>query len=438
MTSPKKYFQEKADSSGPFSDDVDFQDTVARAELSATTFPQGEAGDCARAWLDASQESLRLVEQGIARRRFSGATNKASSISLRTTKLSRARPFPATSARLKCVQCNSLRDRGKPDLAVRAVADLLAMARMALNGEGYLLHYLVAMAVHRMAVDAAIAVISDPTTGRDLLDELRQLLLASRPKADSLARVFQVEVVYFTQHEIARLAQADDLRQLVDALVERHLLLGSDDSATASSTAQQATWVRQGLLKLFRGHPKPFDAEDTIRLYSSAVATMIGDLHSPWLTRQTDLTKASLAEIDPWPQPLSFINDFSFLLFGEEKEDREVTNREIEVARNALVKIWNPVGKQMLHYVDSFESVRRAYHTGQLQTEISLLLVACRLFRDKENRLPRQLADLVDAKLIESIPYRPVFWPRGAIRPPAAARLVFRHQRGEQRRRLGI
>ena len=162
-----------------------------------------------------------------------------------------------------------------------------------------------------------------------------------------------------------------------------------------------------GLLKLFHGHPKPFDPADTIRRFSGVVATMHNDLRSPWLDRKKELTKTSLAEIETWPESLTFINDLSSLLFGEAKEKREATNDEIEEARKSLLLIKNPVGKQMLRYVGAFEFARRSYHFGRLQADVGLLLIASRLFGDKEGRLPHRLSELVDAKLIDSVPIDP-------------------------------
>ena len=107
------------------------------------------------------------------------------------------------------------------------------------------------------------------------------------------------------------------------------------------------------------------------------------------------------------PEPLSFINDFSYLLAGDDKQERAVTRQEIEDARTSLLRVSNPVGKHMLHYLSSFEQVRRAYHTGRFETEIGLLLIACRLFRDQHGQLPLRLSELVDAKLLDSVPIDP-------------------------------
>ena len=400
------YFRNSVKDFDAFSDISGFHDAIQKAEQPAAPFPQKEAGDCVRAWLDASKEPTRLVQQGIAKERFQVPQELLFDF-IDNADAVDSLAIPRDVARLKTVQCSLYLNSGEEARAVKSVADLLNMGRMTLSGDGYLVHYLVAMAVYRMALNAVNAVVFHSKTTHDSLREIRRLLLQSRPEPESLARVFRVEVVYFTQHEVARLPQTDDLPKLVDALIERNLTLGGDDPDVMFSSQEQVARVRKGLLKLLDGHPKPFDAADTLRLYSGVVAMMLNDVHSPWLTRKKELAKASLAEIKPWPEPLSFINDLNFSLFGEEKEEREVTNSEIEEARKALLRIKNPVGKQMLHYVDSFECVRRSYHTGRLQTDISLLLIASRMFRDKERRLPHDLSELVDAKLIESVPIDP-------------------------------
>lgn len=402
----EEYFRNRVKDSDAFSDEFEFQDAVDKAEQPAASFPLREARDCVRAWLDASKESNRLVEQGIAKKRFQVPQELLLDFIDNSDAVDNV-GIPRNVARLKTVQCTHYLNNGESAQALKAVSDLLTMGRMTLSGDGYLVHYLVAMAVYRMALDAVNPVVFHPKTTHDSLREIRRQLLQSRPQPEALARVYRVEVVYFTQHEVAQLPQTDNLRKLVDALIERNLTLGGDDPDAVFSSQEQVARVRKGLLKLFDGHPKPFDAADTIRTYSGVVATMLHDLRSPWLGRKKELAKASLAEIEPWPEPLSFINDLSFSLFGEEKEEREVTNGEIEEARKALLRIKNPVGKQMLHYVDSFEGVRRSYHTGRLQTDVGLLLIASRLFGDKEGRLPHHLSELVDAKLIETVPIDP-------------------------------
>jgi hypothetical protein len=211
-----------------------------------------------------------------------------------------------------------------------------------------------------------------------------------------------VECVYFTQHEISRLTKSHDLHELVDEVVQRHLALGG------LSNDELVSRVNRGMFKLLDGHPQPFDAADTMQLFSGVVATMIKDLSSPWLRRCRAPADAVLQQVHPWPESLRFNNDFVLLAFGEiNREKQEVSEAEIVSAREALLKVHNPVGKLMVHNVGSFDAVRRAFHISQLRTDVALVLIACRLFQDRENRLPRGLSELVDAGLLDGIPVDP-------------------------------
>ena len=84
-------------------------------------------------------------------------------------------------------------------------------------------------------------------------------------------------------------------------------------------------------------------------------------------------------------------------------KSRRCLRRTSLSAREALRKVHNPVGKLIVHNVDSFDAVRRAFHMSELRTDVALVLIACRLFQGGENRLPRGLSELVDAGLLEGI-----------------------------------
>ena len=161
------------------------------------------------------------------------------------------------------------------------------------------------------------------------------------------------------------------------------------------------------MLKLLEGHPRPFDPADTVRIYSGVVASMLSDLSTPWLQRKKEPEEAWLQEIKPWPQSLWYNDWLGVWLGGEGDGEKPVPDADIATARLALLKVHNPVGKLMLQDLSSFESVRRAYHVGLLNTDVALVLIACRQFRDEWNRLPHSLAELVDAKLLESVPLDP-------------------------------
>ena len=399
-----EHYSKKADCGvDGYKDESHFHDAVGNAEHPLVPFPKGEAQNCVCAWLESCQEPLDLVERSIAKGHYQVPQEYLFTADAMEGYSAIARGV----ARLKTVQCSFYLHNGEVALAAKSLSDLLEMSRMTVRGDGHLMAYVIAMSVHMIAMEAVNAFAFHPNAPHDTLRDIRRLVLETRPATDSLARAFRVEVVYFTQHEVSRLPQTNDLGELVDRLVKQYLLLNSDDPNAVSSNDEQIDRVRNGMLKLLEGHPRPFDPAETVRLYSGVVAAMLSDLSSPWLERKKELASTWLAEVERWPQPLWFISDLSFSLLGKEKSERLVIDEEIRRARKALRKVHNPVGKQMLHYLDSFEGVRRTYHIGRLRTDAALLLIACRLFRDEEKRLPHQLSELVDANLVDSVPLDP-------------------------------
>ncbi|MCA9152692.1 MAG: hypothetical protein KDA92_25485, partial [Planctomycetales bacterium] len=400
----------------------DFQDEVNKAEELANPFPEGDARDCVRAWLEASNESLRLVEQGLARRRYQVPQENLTAFLSTGNKMEEV-PVPRNIAKLKVVLCNESLARGEPALATQHLVDLLKIANMTMYGEGYLVHYMVALGVHRMAMDAVNAFAFSPQITNQSLAKILDFVPQTMPSTQSLARVFRVEVSYYVQHDLPVLPPTADLQQLVDTLIKKYLQLGNDELNEMFTSHEQIDRVRSGMLKLFDRHPQPFDAADTIRIYSESVATMINDLSSPWLQRKQDIAQPWLAEIAAWPEPLSFINDLSFSLSGDEKEERVVTDYELSQAQVKLRQVHNPIGKHMLHYFNTFESIRRAHHIGQLHAEIAGVFIACRMYRDKERRLPDHLSDLVTSGLLPSVPIDP--FSGQAVRYDPRRRLIW-------------
>jgi hypothetical protein len=384
----------------------DLLDEVYSADEPAKPFPKGEAGKCVRAWIDSCTESLRLVKKGIEKGRYQVPQKQLSDFfdELKTTDdLS----MPRNVARMLTVLFRCHLNSGDEARAANTVADLLKLTDMAMHGEGYLVHYLIARSAHGLAMDALQAFALHPKSSKHSIRSLRRSLLAIRPTSAPLATAFRLEATYWLMLDMAELSKSKQLMSLVDALIKRHLLLDFGDPKLAMSSNEQVRRVRQGMLRLFEGHPNPFDAADTVKLFTGVLATMLDDLSSPWLKRKKGLADKWLKEIDPWPQPLWFMNDVSFWLTDVEKEDRKVTDKEVATAREAFRNVQNPIGKLMLLYLKTFESVRRSYHIAQLRSDVALVAIACRLFHDDAKRLPDQLSELVDAKLIKAVPLDP-------------------------------
>ena len=104
--------------------------------------------------------------------------------------------FLRNVARLKTVECSYHLNNGESAQAKTTSSELLAIGQMALKGDGCLVHYMVAMGVYRMALDALNAVVFHSKTTHDSLRDLRRQLVQHRPQPEALARVYRVEVSY--------------------------------------------------------------------------------------------------------------------------------------------------------------------------------------------------------------------------------------------------
>lgn len=400
----ERYFRDNAKASEAFEDEFDFANAASEAMKPSAIFPRGPAAACVRAWLDQSEGAIRRIDQGIAKKHFRLPQAQLLDFPNAVDNLG----IPRNAARLKTAQCLSALHHGNEERAVQAAIDLIDIGKMALEGDGYLVHYLVAMGVYCFALESVQSVVFHPKTTHESLQCLRHVVQASRPQIEPLARTFRIEVVYFTQHEVARLPRTDDLSQLVDALIEQHLIIGDTSDDGLFSNQETATSVREGMAKLFAGHPRPFSASDTIRLHSGIVATMLGDLHTPWLRRKQNLAKPHLDEVASWPASLWFLDDIVLSILGGEAIPNDAVNDDaIEAARKSLHRVHNPIGKLMMRYVAAFENARRSFHVGQLNADVALLMIAVRTFRNEYGRLPHKLSELVEAKMLESVPIDP-------------------------------
>lgn len=314
---------------------------------------------------------------------------------------------PRDVARLKQT-CLKVHMAERSSAAVeKDLLDLLAIARLAADCDGYLVHYLFAAAVHAMAMEAVMVYARHPLASHAALDKMRSVLPRCRPRVESLAQAFRIEMVYFFLPEVNRLPSDSDLPAIVEVLIRRHLLLNQKDAAVALTSGDQVKRVRQGILSLFDGHPAPLDRAATVRLYTGAVATMLGDLSTPWLKRKQHLAEKWLKEVEPWPRSLWYINDLSVSLFDTEEREDDVSSQQVAAARTALLKVHNPIGKLILHYLSSFESVRRAYHVAQLRNDAALVVLAARRNLDETGRMPNGLLDLIEAGLLTTVPVDP-------------------------------
>lgn len=397
----EKYYQHNAGGQNAGVAEFDFCEAVGKAAQPLLPFPQGMARDCVRAWLTKCEDARQLIDRGTATQRFQVPREHLSAFLDDHDAISDL-SVPREVARFKTVLCGHQLNRGESVLAARTATNLLDIVKMVLHGDGYLIHFLVALAVHATCMELVHAFTLHPGTSRETLDNMRSAMLQIGPTTDALARTFRMETTHFMTREVSRLAQTGDLRALIDLVVERNYAAGG------LTDNEEVVCVKRGMFQLFDGHACPFDAAETVELYSGAVVTLIDDLPSAWLRRCKHPADAVLEQLKPWPRSLWYINDLVLVDSGDEAtQAQSLPAAQIADAGKALRAVHNPIGKLMLHHIAAFDNVRRAFHLARLKTDVALVLIACRLYRDAQHRMPRALSELVAAGLLGTVPIDP-------------------------------
>ena len=137
-------------------DDAVRDAALESVDVPGNPLPAGEVGKCVRAWLESCKEPLELIDRGLALARYQVPQDHLLTFLDDSDSLEDA-TIPRVVTRLTVTRCNAHLDAGKPALAAKAIADLLKMGRMVLEGDGYLVHYLIALAIHSRATAAVNA-----------------------------------------------------------------------------------------------------------------------------------------------------------------------------------------------------------------------------------------------------------------------------------------
>jgi hypothetical protein len=340
------------------------------------------------AWLDENAGASELVEQALRRRqleyprapwengRFDGVTAQRQ------------------LSRLLQLRSQRLLSQGQAQQAAQCSATMADVAGLLKGGGGMFVEYLVACACQgqawnlmcRMARDPA----SDATTVRVLLARMPEDAHAER----GLRKAIQAEFYWFL---LPMLVKADGLDT---ASVARQFFDWEGD-VVLLAPREKLDALCEKIVRMLEGHPKAYDAADTVRRASDYYAGIMRDLELPWPKHQALPERIPMAELIAWPQRLKF----SILEGGDPDA---VNEDELRTARRQLQQITNPIGKKVIDdlSLDS-KSLRGVALNNQVQCQGTRSFLAACLFVRGQGRLPKSLDELVDVKLLRTVPDDP-------------------------------
>jgi hypothetical protein len=202
---------------------------------------------------------------------------------------------------------------------------------------------------------------------------------------------------------LAKLPDDDDLQRAVEAMISlgrpnRPIPFPTDANVELDARAA-------GILELLKGHPSPFDKEDTVRLTVECYLEALQHIKSPGELRRTALRRQLVNEAAAWPPELSLnADDMVALVLGHKHS--KVPADVLERCRPQLRGLRNPLGR---HFVSSLlpgGELRNYANTCTRMTAAGARLAIC-TYEQKTGALPAELGALVDAHIIEKLPRDP-------------------------------
>lgn len=367
-------------------------DSSSPIETSDCTLPDDATRERIRAWVSANQAALALFDAALGAPEFQLPlfdldTQWAPYRMLVRLKLARA------TLRMMERQWND---------AARDLVDAFLLGQRMLDGDPVLLTSLVGSAFQGDALRgmrrlASLAAVPDTALAAPM-----NALERAPDSCDAFARSLRVELTTFLLPWIVTSlpAGADDA-QLVDLLLN------------PSCTPKRR--CRSTLRSLLGAHPRPFDADDTVRVAGRMTETMIKRCGDPTarrkMIRDRDWSEGITGPIAP---PLHAILDA--VIDGGRLT---TSTRQIDRAVAQFAALPNPLGRRAARSaaVTYFPTAKQA------ERNATLTFLAIRRYEHRNGRMPHDLEVLVDNGLLATLPNDP--YGAGPLRYDPTRRLLW-------------
>jgi hypothetical protein len=290
-----------------------------------------------------------------------------------------------THARL--VEADLLAKEKKFTNAVESLEGSLKIIQFGFDGDPGLLQYIICTSVRTLAQRAVVRLAANPKIPQPLLDRL----LKDLPRLDSETNTFiQMLRVGFTRSA----SRTVDLHRLTETWSKI-----SETNDALFIYPEELRRPFKVLLdpELVAAHPKPLD--EIAMLNSDIIDSRIYRTNclSAW-TNRSDAVQLRRAEtIKQLKQDIKPLMDLV------RDEPLPLTRQAAEKARSAYLQIENPIGRIFAGGIltDGDERVFRC----RTEREAVRAMIALLIFERRKGMLPGKLSDLVDAKILDSLPF---------------------------------
>lgn len=339
-------------------------------------------------WLDKHQPVLTLVEQAVGAGKLAFPQVPWTQDRLDTvSSLRNLSRFLQLTAQRQASQ-------GQIDDAARTSLVMSRLFRLAREGGGVLVEYLVAAASEGDSWNLVRRIGQSPQTPAKTIRHLLANLPERQDASIGIQRAIRSEYCHYLLPLLLAM-EGLEIKQAAEVFLDWNEQL--EPFLSRKKFVARCDKIAQVL----QDHPKPFDLVDTVRLSSAHYGRLIDDCEMSWAKHRLQPAPVPTEELAAWPRQLS-------LSVLDDGDPDEGTASQLAAARQKLSRIHNPLGKKIVESceLDSL-SMHRAALSNQARCEgTRLFLAMCVYFREHE-KLPASLDELVQANILERIPFDP-------------------------------
>jgi hypothetical protein len=384
-------------------DDRELHDAYFAVLDGERRFPDGELGERLKKLIDDNAEGVKLFDQFAKFRgvRFPDLFNLP---------VQGLRPF----MRVRELQIAQQQAQGKFDRSAAWLNDIQHVATMLQESEGGLLAWLLGVSIEARGLALMARLAADPACPVEQIEAWQRQVLDQRKRSpQSLAQCLRRDFFEVVLSQLAKLPADATLAQAVSATVGQHRPKEPNFWKNLRFTLRE--WQ---VLVLLCDHPAPFDRDKTIQLASQRLVEVIRVLELD-RSQSGELADDELQRVAKlWPESMG-LDVFSVLALhlggGGTSWDswEEFWNEVLATAEAAeqLAEIPNAFGKYFLAIhsdPSNADSLAVSVVRLRVRVEATVAMLAIRRFERRQQRLPKVLQELVDAKLLTEVPRDPI------------------------------
>jgi hypothetical protein len=295
--------------------------------------------------------------------------------------------------RARLFQADQLAEHNNFEAATKSLEESSKLAQMGIEGDGELIHYLVACGARTLTQDAILRLASRKRVPVSLLQELLKNLPSLNSETNIYSRVLRVEFTYDDNKSIDYKKIVQDWSKMSKADAVTLLSFYPDNLKSAVRVMLDPALVAL--------HPNPLDVkseiEKTIRQYRIYRTNSL----VPWTKRNGEV------ELDDVNDRALLAQEIAPLMELLKNDPLPLSRAAAEKARASYVKIENPVGRILDTSVIGFMASDLKTCQVRTEREATRACLALIIFERQKGELPATLSDLVQQRILDSVPIDP-------------------------------